>query len=171
HAGPRIPRDAPARRYEAARAPRRGRRRRGGGDRRLRAGGSPPLPGAAHRGRRRRHARPVLGARRPRGRVAPCTCRGRVRCGVGGPRLPRGAQRTVAGVPVLDGRRVVSAPLAALPDEELTLLDLADRLLNRGVVITGEATISVAGVDLVYLGLNLILAAVETIEQRDARRK
>ena len=65
----------------------------------------------------------------------------------------------------------MSRPLAALPDEELTLLDLADRLLNRGVVITGEATISVAGVDLVYLGLNLILAAVETIEQRDARRK
>jgi len=65
----------------------------------------------------------------------------------------------------------VSGPLAALPDEELTLLDLADRLLNRGVVITGEATISVAGVDLVYLGLNLILAAVETIEQRDARRR
>ena len=65
----------------------------------------------------------------------------------------------------------MSAPLAALPDEDLTLLDLADRLLNRGVVITGEATISVAGVDLVYLGLNLILAAVETIEQRDARRK
>jgi len=65
----------------------------------------------------------------------------------------------------------VSAPLAALPDEELTLLDLADRLLNRGVVITGEATISVAGVELGYLGLNLILAAVETIEQRDARRK
>jgi hypothetical protein len=65
----------------------------------------------------------------------------------------------------------VSGPLAALPDEELTLLDLADRLLNRGVVITGEATISVAGVDLVYLGLNVILAAVETIEQRDARRK
>ena len=65
----------------------------------------------------------------------------------------------------------MSGPLAALPDEELTLLDLADRLLNRGVVITGEATISVAGVDLVYLGLNLILAAVETIEQRDARRR
>ena len=72
---------------------------------------------------------------------------------------------------LLDGRRLVSGPLAALPDEELTLLDLADRLLNRGVVITGEATISVAGVDLVYLGLNLILAAVETIEQRDARRR
>jgi hypothetical protein len=62
-------------------------------------------------------------------------------------------------------------PLAALPDEELSVLDLADRLLNRGVVITGEATISVAGVDLVYLGLNLILTAVETIAHREARLK
>ena len=65
----------------------------------------------------------------------------------------------------------MSVPLAALPDEELSVLDLADRLLNRGVVITGEATISVAGVDLVYLGLNLILTAVETIAQREARAK
>lgn len=77
----------------------------------------------------------------------------------------------MAGVSVLDGERVVTGPLAALPDEELTVLDLADRLLNRGVVITGEATISVAGVDLIYLGLNVILAATETIAQRQARTK
>lgn len=61
--------------------------------------------------------------------------------------------------------------LAALPDEELTVLDLADRLLNRGVVLTGEVTISVAGVDLIYLGLNVVLAAVETIAQREARAR
>ena len=77
----------------------------------------------------------------------------------------------MAGIPILDDRRVLTGPLAALPDEELTVLDLADRLLNRGVVITGEATISVAGVDLIYLGLNVLLAAVETITQRDARAK
>jgi hypothetical protein len=52
------------------------------------------------------------------------------------------------------------------PDEELTLLELTDRLLNRGVVITGEAVISVAGVDLIYLGLNLVLTAVETLHTR-----
>jgi hypothetical protein len=52
-----------------------------------------------------------------------------------------------------------------LEAEGLTLLELADRLLHRGVVLTGEATISVAGVDLIYLGLNLVLSAVETIEQ------
>lgn len=77
----------------------------------------------------------------------------------------------MAGIPVLNGRPVVTGPLAALPDEELSVLDLADRLLNRGVVITGEATISVAGVDLVYLGLNLILTAVETIAHKEARTK
>jgi hypothetical protein len=65
----------------------------------------------------------------------------------------------------------VSGPLAALPDEELSVLDLVDRLLTRGVVITGEATISVAGVDLIYLGLNVILTAVETIAQKEARAR
>ena len=46
----------------------------------------------------------------------------------------------------------------------MSLLELADRLLNRGVVLTGEATISVAGVDLIYLGLNVVLTAVENLE-------
>ena len=63
----------------------------------------------------------------------------------------------------------MTGPLAALPDEQLSVLDLVDRLLNRGVVITGEATISVAGVDLIYLGLNVLLTAVETIAQKEAR--
>jgi len=53
--------------------------------------------------------------------------------------------------------------LSAPQDDELTLLELADRLLNRGVVLSGEATISVAGVDLIYLGLNVVLTAVENL--------
>jgi len=56
-----------------------------------------------------------------------------------------------------------------LEGEGMTLLELTDRLLHRGVVLTGEATISVAGVDLIYLGLNLVLSAVETIEQSKRR--
>ena len=48
---------------------------------------------------------------------------------------------------------------------EFTLLELADRLLNRGVVLVGEATISVAGVDLIYLGLNVVLTAVENLRK------
>jgi hypothetical protein len=57
----------------------------------------------------------------------------------------------------------------SLPDLEFTVLELADRLLNRGVVLVGEATISVAGVDLIYLGLNVVLSAVENLVDRPAR--
>jgi hypothetical protein len=54
---------------------------------------------------------------------------------------------------------------------EFTLLELADRLLNRGVVLVGEATISVAGVDLIYLGLNVVLTAVENLRQPPPERR
>jgi hypothetical protein len=51
----------------------------------------------------------------------------------------------------------------ARPASELTLLDVADRLLETGVSLTGEATISVADVDLIYLGLDVLVASVEKI--------
>jgi hypothetical protein len=57
-----------------------------------------------------------------------------------------------------------------LTTDDATLLELVDRLLNKGVVLSGEATISVAGVDLIYLGLNVVLAAVESIEKSQERR-
>jgi hypothetical protein len=57
-----------------------------------------------------------------------------------------------------------------LSTEDASLLELVDRLLNKGVVLAGEATISVAGIDLIYLGLNVVLAAVETIEKAQERR-
>jgi hypothetical protein len=51
---------------------------------------------------------------------------------------------------------------AGLGDDPQSLADLVNRLLDRGVVITGDVTISVAGVDLVYLGLNAVLTSVST---------
>jgi gas vesicle structural protein len=57
-----------------------------------------------------------------------------------------------------------------LDQVDLTLLDLVDHVLNKGVVLTGEATISVAGIDLIYLGLNVVLASVGTIEATLAAR-
>ena len=59
---------------------------------------------------------------------------------------------------------------AELAGLDLNLLDLVDHVLNKGVVLTGEATISVAGVDLIYLGLNVVLASVGTIEATLDRR-
>ncbi len=46
--------------------------------------------------------------------------------------------------------------------QDVTLLDLADRLLEKGVVLCGDIVISVAGVDLVYLSLRALLASVDT---------
>jgi hypothetical protein len=48
---------------------------------------------------------------------------------------------------------------------DVPLVELVDRLLNRGVVLTGEVTISVAGVDLIYLGLSVVLSGVDTIRR------
>lgn len=48
---------------------------------------------------------------------------------------------------------------------DVTLLELADRLIDRGVVLVGDITISVADVDLIALGLRLILASTERLEQ------
>jgi hypothetical protein len=45
---------------------------------------------------------------------------------------------------------------------ETSLLDILDHVLNAGVVIHGSIVISLAGVDLVYVGLNVILTSVET---------
>ena len=51
-------------------------------------------------------------------------------------------------------------------DEELSLLETLDHLLDRGVVIAGEATISIGDVDLLYLGLNIVLANVDALTKR-----
>lgn len=52
--------------------------------------------------------------------------------------------------------------LTGSAEEDVSLLDIIDHVLNAGVVIHGSLVISVAGVDLVYLGLNVVLTSVET---------
>ena len=48
---------------------------------------------------------------------------------------------------------------------DVTLLELVDRLLDRGVVLAGDVTISVADVDLIVLGLRLVLASAERLDE------
>jgi len=47
-------------------------------------------------------------------------------------------------------------------EDDISLLDILDHVLNSGVIIHGSIVISLAGVDLVYVGLNVILTSVET---------
>jgi gas vesicle structural protein len=51
--------------------------------------------------------------------------------------------------------------------EHVSLCEALDRVLNKGAVIAGEITISVANVDLIYLGLQVVLASVDSIRGKN----
>lgn len=50
-------------------------------------------------------------------------------------------------------------------DKNLTLLELLDRVLDKGVVVAGDITISVADIDLIYVGLRLLVCSVEKMQE------
>ena len=56
--------------------------------------------------------------------------------------------------------------------ERVSICEVLDRVLNKGAVVAGEVTISVADVDLLYLGLQLVLTSIETAREsvRHGRR-
>jgi hypothetical protein len=67
-------------------------------------------------------------------------------------------------------RKVASSSPAAttvadsiLGDEETSLLDIVDNVLSKGVVLTGDLTIALAEVDLVYARLSLLLCAADRV--------
>ena len=47
-------------------------------------------------------------------------------------------------------------------DDQIALVDILDHVLNQGVILRGNLVISLAGVDLVYVGLDVILTSIET---------
>jgi hypothetical protein len=51
-----------------------------------------------------------------------------------------------------------------------SLVDAVDHLVNRGAVLVGETTLSLAGVDLIYVGLNLLVSSVQTLHESGATR-
>lgn len=50
-----------------------------------------------------------------------------------------------------------------LGPEEETLLDVLDHLLNKGVMLNGDVTLGVAGIDLIYLRLSTLLCAADRV--------
>ncbi len=46
-------------------------------------------------------------------------------------------------------------------DEHISLCEALDRVLNKGAVVVGEVIISVANVDLIYLGLQVVLKSID----------
>ena len=59
----------------------------------------------------------------------------------------------------------MTAALQPAAASDITLLELVDRVLNKGVTLTGDITLSVADVDLVYVGLRVLLTTVSTMER------
>ena len=56
---------------------------------------------------------------------------------------------------------------------DATLLDMLDKLLNKGVVLNGDVVLGVAGVDLVYLRLSGLLCAIDRVQpaRRSQKRR
>ena len=72
--------------------------------------------------------------------------------------MPRRDAIERAREPVAD--RVLEPP-------EASLLDLLDRLLEKGVMANGEVTLGVAGIDLIYLRLATVLCGTDRVLPRD----
>jgi Gas vesicle protein len=58
----------------------------------------------------------------------------------------------------------MTEPTTAAPwGDTNALVDLLDRVIEKGAVVTGDVVISLAGVDLIRLDLRLLLAGVESV--------
>jgi len=60
---------------------------------------------------------------------------------------------------------MVESDIEQLEEADLSLLETLDHVLNRGLVIAGEITISVADIDLIFVGLNVLVSSVETANE------
>jgi gas vesicle structural protein len=55
--------------------------------------------------------------------------------------------------------------------QEVTLMDLVDRAIEHGAILAGDITIAVAEVDLIYVGLEVLIASIERMERLRAERE
>jgi hypothetical protein len=73
----------------------------------------------------------------------------------------------MAPVQLRESRSVApGGALSGSAETELTLLELLDRVLDKGVVLCGDITLSVADVDLVYVGLRVLVSSVEAMHRQ-----
>ncbi len=68
-------------------------------------------------------------------------------------------------------RRSRAVADAVLDAPDTSLLDLLDRVLTKGVVASGDVTLGVAGVDLIYLRLSALLCATDRVMPSRPRRR
>jgi Gas vesicle protein len=59
--------------------------------------------------------------------------------------------------------------MTAPAERRLALVDLLDRVLSGGVVISGEVTLAVADIDLVHVSLRTLITSVEALGREESR--
>ena len=52
-------------------------------------------------------------------------------------------------------------------EQESSLLDVVDNVLNRGAVLNGDVVLGLANVDLIYVKLSVLLAALDKVTRND----
>jgi len=67
-------------------------------------------------------------------------------------------------------RRREEQAMEILEGADQSLLDVIDHVLNKGVAVSGEVMLSVAGVDLVYLRLSALLCAADRVQPRSRKK-
>jgi hypothetical protein len=71
-------------------------------------------------------------------------------------------------VTIDDPRRAGRAVEGRIPPERVALVDLLDRLLAGGVVVTGDLVLSIADIDLVRISLRVLIMSVRESDEPDA---
>ena len=69
--------------------------------------------------------------------------------------------------PTKPARPIGPVAHGVLEPPEASILDLLDRLLEKGVMANGDVTLGVAGVDLIYVRLAALLCAADRVLPRD----
>jgi hypothetical protein len=59
----------------------------------------------------------------------------------------------------------------ALSSKEVTLFEVLDRILDKGIVIKGDLMISIADVNLIYVGLQIIITSVDKLLRVEPNKK
>lgn len=54
-------------------------------------------------------------------------------------------------------------PVEPLPDRQVALIDLLDRLLSGGVVLTGDIVLSIADIDLVRVSVRALIVSISEL--------
>jgi hypothetical protein len=80
-------------------------------------------------------------------------------------------QAELAESPVPEGRTTANRPARIAPgaSRDIALIDLLDRLLGGGVVLTGDITLAVADIDLVQVALRALISSVSGLGGEEPR--